>query len=219
MKLLLLSDTHGQNDVLKTLPATDVLIHCGDSTRYGSRDNLREFAEIFGDCDAPVKILIAGNHDACFAKHPIEARQIVAERGITYLQDDWVAIEGIKFWGIPWTPIFLDWYFMANEEKRIEKWGLIPDDVDVIISHGPPYGVLDQLLRGGGKRVGSVEHRNRVFSIQPTLNVFGHIHETYGQTHYGEMDFINCSLLNFYYEMVNQPMVYELKEKNDETSD
>ncbi|MCK4814440.1 metallophosphatase domain-containing protein [bacterium] len=214
MKLLLLSDTHGQNDVLKTLPATDVLIHCGDSTQYGSTDNLREFAEIFGDCNATFKLVIAGNHDACFQKHPFESKDILLANGILYLEDEGVKINGIKFWGIPWTPPFLDWYFMANEEKRIEKWGQVPDDVDVLMSHGPPYGVLDQLIKGG-KRVGSVEHRNKVFSIQPTLNVFGHIHEQYGWKRYVDIDFINCSLLNFHYEMVNQPVVYELKEKNN----
>ena len=211
MKLLLLSDTHGQNDVLKTLPATDVLIHCGDSTRFGSRENLREFAEIFGKCDAPLKLLIAGNHDRCFQNHPLEARQIVAERGIIYLEDDWVAIEGIKFWGIPWTPTFLNWHFMGDEEDLKKKWEKVPVDVDVLISHGPPYTVLDRLMIDG-EQIGSVEHHDRVLFMQPTLNVFGHIHEAYGQEYYAGIDFINCSLLNFGYEMVNQPVVYELGE-------
>ena len=212
MKLLLLSDTHGQNDVLKTLPAADVLIHCGDSTQYGSRDNLREFAEIFGECPATTKLVIAGNHDGCFQKHPFESRDILLANGILYLQDEGVEINGIKYWGIPWTPPFLNWYFMAEGEDLKKKWEQVSDDVDVLISHGPPRNILDGLIRGGG-RVGSVEHHNRVLLIRPTLNVFGHIHEAYGQVHFDGIEFINCSLLNFSYQMVNQHVIYDIKEK------
>jgi len=210
MKLLLLSDTHGQNDILKNLPATDVLIHCGDSTRYGSMDNLREFAEAFGKCDASLKLLIAGNHDRCFQVHWAESERICSKNGIFYLQDSAVVWKGIKFWGIPWTPPFLNWYFMANEEKLIEKWEQVSDDVDVLISHGPPYTILDRLTKGG-EHVGSIEQFDRVLLIGPTLNVFGHIHEAYGQEQYAGIDFINCSLLNFGYEMVNTPVIYEMR--------
>jgi Icc-related predicted phosphoesterase len=189
-----------------------VLIHCGDSTQYGSRDNLREFAEIFGECNSKYKLVIAGNHDACFAKHPKESRDILMAHHIAYLEDEQITIGGLKFWGIPWTPPFLNWYFMADEEKRIEKWEQVPDDVDVLISHGPPYTILDRLTKGG-EHVGSIEHFDRVLLIGPTLNVFGHIHEVYGQEQYAGIDFINCSLLNFNYQMVNQPVVYELKDK------
>lgn len=101
---------------------------------------------------------------------------------------------------------------MANEDDLEKKWGQVPDDVDVLISHGPPYTVLDLLIKGG-EQAGSIDHHDRVLLIEPTLNVFGHIHEAYGQEHYAGIDFINCSLLNFSYEMVNQPVAYTLKDK------
>jgi len=209
MKMVLVSDTHGQNNLLENLPMADVLIHCGDVTRYGSRDNLHEFAEAFSKCDAHYKIAIAGNHDTCFERRFIESNAIMAEQNIIYLHDDGITLDGVKFWGIPWVPTFGVWSFMADEDILAEKWARVPMGVDVIISHGPPHNILDEDAHG--KHVGSFEHSFAVSKLRPKLNVFGHIHEAYGVEHLNGTDYINCSLLNERYIPINKPIVYELK--------
>lgn len=153
--------------------------------------------------------MIAGNHDFCFQKHPEESRGILSDAGIIYLEDEAIELHGIKFYGIPWTPQFGNWAFMGNEDFLSRKWAQVPMDTDVIISHGPPRGILD--ITEEGERTGSIIHRHMVRSIRPKLNVFGHIHECYGRERHFGTDYINASLVNRQYEMVNAPVVYNLE--------
>lgn len=202
IKHVLIADTHGRNDLLDGLPDGDVLIHAGDCTKYGSRKGLQEFADIFGSLPHKNKLLIAGNHDGCFIKHPEEARKIVEAVGIIYLQDEGITLDGLKYWGIPWTPEFFDWAFMGDENFLAEKWAQIPLNTDVIISHGPPKWILDAT-------VGSISHYSEVIQRPGLkLNVFGHIHEGYGIEIKDKITFINCSLLNELYEPTNVPILY-----------
>jgi calcineurin-like phosphoesterase family protein len=201
---ILVSDTHGQNNLLRTIPEGDVLIHCGDATRYGSRKDLKEFVKIFGAADHKTKIMIAGNHDACFVRHPEEARAIVAEAGIIYLEDEGVKINGLRYWGVPWVPLYGPWVFMGNEQLLAEKWAMVDVDTDVVISHGPP-----QYIRDGG--YGSISHGDIVaLVVQPQLNVFGHIHNGYGILVDERITYVNCSLLNDDYEPTNRPVIHDL---------
>lgn len=206
-KHVLISDTHGDYTLLKSLPPADVLIHCGDATKYGSRDELKKFAKAFGKCVAPMKILIAGNHDACFEKHWKEAQGICALEGIFYLQDVAIVHRGIKYYAMPWTPAFNDWYFMATEIEMIEKVSKIPLDTDVLITHGPPKYVRD-LSRG--EFCGSFVLNQAVYKLKPKLHVFGHIHEGYGTVEHDGTRFVNCSLLDGYYQPVNLPIVWTI---------
>ena len=153
--------------------------------------------------------MIAGNHDFCFEKYPDECRSILSDAGIIYLEDEAIELDGVVFYGIPWTPIFRDWAFMASPDGLAERWSHVPHGTDVLISHGPPRGILD--VTEDGESVGSVAHRARVRTIRPKLNVFGHIHETYGSERHYEVDYVNATLVNFQYEMVNQPVLYDLE--------
>ncbi len=210
-KLVLIADTHGRNDLLDGLPDGDVLIHCGDCTRYGSRAGLQEFVEIYGALPHKKKILIAGNHDGCFQKHPKEARAIVKDARVTYLEDDNIRINGLNYWGIPWTPTFNNWWFMGDEDFLAEKWAQIPASVDVIISHGPPAGILD-----GPEVAGSQSQADIVdILLRPRLNVFGHIHEGYGYHKKNGITYVNCSLLNEAYVPGNKPIVLYLDALRD----
>lgn len=154
-------------------------------------------------------MMIAGNHDFCFQKHPEESREILSDAGIIYLEDEAIELEGIKFYGIPWTPKFHDWAFMGDEDFLMRKWDRVPLRTDVLISHGPPRGILD--LTHHREHAGSISHQHVVKSIRPKLNVFGHIHETYGHERHFGTDYINACLVNFQYEMVNQPVLYQLE--------
>lgn len=206
MKLVLISDTHGQNSLLEDLPAGDVTIHCGDATRYGSREGLREFADIYSQAPSAVKILIAGNHDGCFQKHPEEARHIMGTRGIIYLEDSQVIIEGVKFWGMPWTPQYGNFSFMADGMALSEKWRAVPKDVDVLISHGPPKYTLDY---SRGKHCGSEAHGAYITKARHLrLSVFGHIHSGYGFAPRWNTDCANCSLIDNAYQHRNRPIIY-----------
>ena len=153
--------------------------------------------------------MIAGNHDFCFEKYPDECRSILSDAGIIYLEDEAVELDGVMFYGIPWTPQFGNWAFMDSEDNLRERWSLVPHGTDVLISHGPPRGILDTTYEG--EHVGGIEHRSVVRSIRPKLNIFGHIHESYGQESYMGVDYINATLVNFQYEMVNSPVLYNLE--------
>jgi Icc-related predicted phosphoesterase len=151
-------------------------------------------------------------------KHQDEMVKTLSDIGIELLIDRGVEIDGVEFYGVPWTPVFGNWAFMKPEAELKEIWQAVPRSTDVLISHGPPYGVLD--MTHFGERAGSTSHARVIQSIRPKLNCFGHIHECYGSTSIEsklwtadwKIDYVNCTLVNFQYEMVNDPVVYTLED-------
>ena len=216
MKLVLLSDTHNKHRQIK-VPDGDVLIHAGDMCyslgvngvtarlRLG-RDQIADFNAWLGMLPHKHKIVIAGNHDFLFEKKPDEARKLLTNA--TYLQDSAVVIDGVKFWGSPWQPWFGGWAFNAYRGDEIRThWDEIPLDTDVLITHGPPKYVRD---RSQGEFCGSMALNRAVYELEPKLHVFGHIHEGYGTIELDDTQFVNCSLLDGYYQPVNLPIICEL---------
>lgn len=208
MQIVAISDTHGKHRDLKT-PDGDILIHAGDVTRGGTKEQTIEFLEWFAEQKHPYKIFIAGNHDFFFEKtDPDEISSIIPD-GIVYLNDSSVEINGFKFWGSPITPWFNNWAFNRNRGAEIKTyWDLIPYDTDVLITHGPPFGILDKTVYG--KRTGCEELLLRVYQVKPQYHIFGHIHEDYGSFTKGETTFINGSVLDDWYELKNQPKILNL---------
>src|SRR5262245_39467259 len=189
MRIVCISDTHGRHH-LSEVPDGDILIHGGDLTRHGSLADAEEFNRWLGTLPHRHKIVIAGNHDFCFQEEPAEARARITNA--VYLEDSGVEIEGLKFYGSPWTPWFCDWAFMLQRGPELAaKWAQIPANVDVLITHGPPEGILDR------NRVGEVcgcrDLMYRVLEVKPRLHVFGHIHETAGRTDFDGVIFLNAS--------------------------
>lgn len=206
MKLVFISDTHTKHRAF-TPPKGDVLIHCGDFTGNGKPLQAEEFAEWFGEQPHKHKICIAGNHDGCFETVPTIARDIMQRHWVTYLEDSGVTIDGIKFWGSPITPEFNNWYFNRARGAQIKRhWDLIPDDTDVLITHGPPHGVLDKCPMS----VGCEELLKAVQRVQPRIHAFGHIHEGGGARQIGPTHFINCSMLDGWYKPVRKPTVFNI---------
>lgn len=205
-KFIIISDTHSKHELVD-IPEGDILLHAGDFTKRGSLEDVNSFNDWLGTLPHSKKIIIAGNHDFCFEKQNEDARKLMTNA--VYLQDELIEIEGLKIYGSPWQPWFFDWAF--NLPRGIElkkKWDLIPTNIDVLMTHGPPHGILDKINRG--KSVGCEELRLRVEEIQPKLHVFGHIHEDYGTKKINKTTYINGSSCDLGYEPINKPIVIEL---------
>ncbi len=204
MKIIVISDTHGLHWSLN-IPVGDILVHAGDLTNRGILEEVREFNTFLGTLPHPHKIVIAGNHDFCF-----EENREACEEALTnsiYLQDQEITIDGVRFYGSPWQPWFYDWAFNLQRGPDIRaKWDLIPEGPDVLITHGPPFGIGD--FTAQGDQAGCQDLLEVVEKIKPKVHIFGHIHEGYGITSSGATTFINASSCDQLYQPVNLPVVY-----------
>lgn len=221
MRIVCISDTHGLHGRIQ-VPDGDVLVYAGDLCNTGSEDDVLHFAAWIDRLPHRRKIVIAGNHDWYFQKESRLA-QAYLERDVTYLQDSGCEIEGVKFWGSPWQPWFMDWAFNLPRRGLMlrEKWNLIPVDTDVLITHGPPHGILDQVRvqplglwspeeGSSSGPLGCEELAIRLHAVKPRLHVFGHIHDGYGVLQGKQTLFINASICTEAYKPTNPAIVVEL---------
>jgi predicted phosphodiesterase len=205
MRIVAISDTHCMHDRVD-VPDGDVLVHAGDFCMSGKASQVRAFADWFEAQPHRHKIVIAGNHDRSLELDPDLARMMF--RRATYLFDTETEIDGIKFYGSPWQPWFLNWAFnLRRGEPLREKWALIPLDVDVLITHGPPWGVLD--VAYDNEHVGCEELTMAISRNQPKLHIFGHIHEGYGTHREGPTLHVNASTCTLAYAPTNPPIVID----------
>jgi len=204
MKITFISDTHGSHDQLKLEP-TDMLIHAGDISKLGQPEEIQKFLDWWEALPVKHKIFIGGNHDFYLEKSPGLFRRMLSNNYV-YLENREIEIEGIKIWGSPITPYFFNWAFNRQRGAEIRKyWEQIPKDIDILITHGPPLGVGDRTTRG--EAVGCEDLLEIVKKIQPKYHVFGHIHEAYGVYQEEGITFVNASVLNLSYQMVNPPVI------------
>ena len=212
LTLVCISDTHGDHAAL-ALPPGDVLVHAGDVTAHGTELDLLRFLDWFGSRDFAHRLFVAGNHDGFAETHPARAASLAREAGVTWLNDGGCTIDGVAFWGSPITPRFLDWAFMRDPGPDIERhWAMIPSATDVLVTHGPPAGVLDEVERAGGERerTGCPSLLARVDEIRPAVHLFGHIHEGYGRLVRGATTHLNVSTMDRHYRIANAPVLVEL---------
>jgi len=212
-KITFISDTHNKHKHLTSkgmgniLGSGDYLIHAGDCTSMGYTHEIKQFLEWFSDTDFKHKIFIAGNHDFGF-EQLTDIPQVYKDYGVIYLFDNEVTIDGIKFYGSPWQPEFHNWAFnLPRGEELAQKWGQIPNDVDILITHGPAFGILDYAPIGG--HVGCEELYRKIVEVKPKIHVCGHIHDGYGQKTMGGIEFLNASVLNDRYEHAHKPIFVE----------
>ncbi|SDW98027.1 metallophosphatase domain-containing protein [Marinobacter mobilis] len=210
MKLTVISDTHGMHEKIARIPHGDVLIHAGDSLGRGTLEELEALNDWLGRLPHRHKILIAGNHDWCFQNEPEEARRLVTNA--VYLEDSGIEIDGLQFWGSPWTPEFFDWAFnLPRGDALARRWAQIPDSTDVLITHGPPMNILDQVgERFGGQHVGCEALAERVAQLQLRAHLFGHIHESHGREQIDRCLYINASTCNGQFRPDNAPVSVQL---------
>lgn len=209
MKILFISDTHGQHRKLKNLPEADMLIHAGDISKRGEDYEVEDFIKWFSVQNFQYKIFIAGNHDFYFENETITRIQKMLPANSYYLCDTGITIEGINFWGSPITPTFFNWAFNRDRGKEIAKyWSKIPKNTDILITHGPPFGILDQTK--AELNVGCEDLLKKVKLIKPKYHLFGHIHEAYGGYQNAHTTFYNGSTLDENYTMTNKPIIIEI---------
>lgn len=207
MKIVTISDTHTMERSL-VVPDGDVLIHAGDITGRGSIHDLEEFLDWFGGMPHKHKIVIAGNHDWCYENFLREEAINKTNQVATYLEDSSITIDGVKFYGSPWQPEFCNWAFNVPRGKQLaEIWAKIENDTNVLITHGPPYKILD-LCSGG--HVGCEDLLAAAQKL-PNLkyHIFGHIHEGYGSMKFLDVTYINASNCTGNYRPTNQPIVVD----------
>lgn len=229
MKLVAISDTHLQHNFC--VPNADLLLHAGDLTWIGSHEEMIRAVRWLEKLPAKFKVVIAGNHDKLCEKDNYLARALFKEHGIIYLQDEFTIIEGVKIYGAPYQPEFgHGWAFNLRRGLPLkEKWDLIPEDANIVITHGPVYGYGDIVYEGdddngpwGGdfgyikKHVGCRDLRNRLEQIKPRYHLSGHIHNGYGVYRDKHTTYINGSVCNERYQPIHPPIVidYETGETN-----
>ena len=217
MKILLISDTHAQHKGLtkkKWLPEADMIICSGDISSMGRVQEVQEFMEWYGNLDQyKYKIMICGNHDFLFERQPDIAQGLVTDN-VHYLESSGVEIEGIKFYGEPRQPWFHSWAFNVNRGDLKQYWDKVPEDTDVLITHGPPKGYEYLGMTLEGDEVGDEELTTRIEELKNLrLNVCGHIHEGNGIfINTNGTTIINASVLDRHYNLVNKPYLIEIDE-------
>jgi len=208
MKLVAISDTHGLHQQL-TLPKGDMLLHSGDVSNIGTLNGVVDFLNWFSKQDFTYKIFIAGNHDFYFEKVSLSDLAEIIPDNVIYLNDSGVTIEGINIWGSPITPRFGNWAFNRDRGADINlHWQQIPQNTDILLTHGPPHGILDKTY--ANLEVGCEMLIKKINEIQPKYSIFGHIHEAAGQVQKNNIHFINASVVNLRYQVVNLPVVFEI---------
>lgn len=208
MRIVCLSDTHLIHEKRSfEVPEGDVLIHAGDFTMRGTEPEIRCFHRWFTSLPHPHKVVVAGNHDWLFERDPARARALMT--GCIYLEDSAATVQGLCIWGSPWTPWFFDWAFNLHRGDPIRrKWQLIPGGIDILITHGPPLGILD--LTVNDEPAGCGDLLKALERIRPRLHIFGHIHEGYGQIARDGTIYVNASICDERYRGANAPVVVEL---------
>lgn len=182
MRIWHISDTHTYHGLLKVPENIDIIIFSGDATiprdKYKSKEEMLDFIEWFASLDIKYKIFVAGNHDVCIERGLITEVDFV-NRGIIYLYNEEVIIEHLKIFGSPITPTFGEgWAFNKNRYRIHEIWDLISPDTDIIVTHGPPKGILDLSYdrENNLEMCGDLSLKKKIKEIEPKLVCFGHIH-------------------------------------------
>lgn len=223
IRIVCISDTHSLVENVQppfNIPDGDILIHAGDFTNQGNLDKVEEFNSWLGSLPHRHKVVIAGNHDLSFDYEKIQRPELREAKSLMtnciYLEDSTITIEGLKIYGTPRTPLYghhLVGFMISRSDVQMweEACAKIPTDTDILISHGPPLGILDANYKG--EMCGSeVLLRHVVERVKPKYHIFGHIHESYGIATNGSTVFANAATCNIGFPMTatNPPLVFDI---------
>ena len=233
MRITVISDTHTRHGLipLTDLPGGDILIHAGDIMNSGyNKNDIHDFCTWFSNIKGyHDKFFIAGNHDRLFELEPEVVKGYLKDYPmIDYLQDEQVTMyfdgpngdfpeDNIRIYGSPWQPEFYSWAFNLpkNGIQLAGKWEAIPDNTDILITHGPAFGTLDTVVGRPWDALGCELLAERIERLRPKIHVCGHIHSGYGYEFKDGTHFFNASVLDEAYEYTQKPMTFDWdKEKN-----
>lgn len=213
MKITFISDTHTQHNKIE-LSGGDILIFSGDFMSSGHRVyEAQGFLNWFSEQPYKYKIFIAGNHDKYCENNPELFETLVdahVDKNVIYLRDEMIEIEGLKIYGTPWQPYFCNWAFNISEPDRlISLYQNIPEDLDILITHCPPYDILDKShdYRNGEDPLGSKELETVLSQMgehRPKIHCFGHIHGDGGNMLLKDTCYINASVCDENYNPINK---------------
>ena len=227
MRLTILSDTHTRHGLIpmEDLPGGDLLIHAGDIMNSGyNKNDILDFCTWFQSLKQyEDKIFIAGNHDRLFENHPKAVEELTnIFLDIYYLQDDDLVLYGdgpngdmpennIRIYGSPWQPEFYNWAFNLprNGPGLSTRWEAIPENTDILITHGPAFGTLDTVAGRMNEHLGCELLAERIEVIKPKIHICGHIHSGYGYEFKNGTHFFNTSVLDEQYEYTQKPMTFD----------
>lgn len=205
-KICFVSDLHGH---LPKIPDCDILCIVGDICP--AYDHSISFQKLWLEgifnswikwLNIPNVVFTPGNHDFIFQESP----ELIKNPPYYLLLNSSIEINGIKFWGSPFSTLFGNWVFMDTDERLQQYWEKIPPDTNVILTHGPAYSILDW-SNYGDEHTGSKTLRDRILEVKPKIHACGHIHSEYGILEYENIKFINCSYLDDNYKPKNSPIV------------
>jgi Icc-related predicted phosphoesterase len=218
MRITFISDTHNNHKIVTNdLPGGDLLIHAGDISSRGSMLEISNFAEWFNSLDGyKHKVFIAGNHDFGFENNHDMAKTVIQSfPNISYLEDSELIIQDedgrtVRIYGSPWQPEFYDWAFNLPRQGWVleQKWKDIPEETDILITHGPAYGFVDTVI-GRPENLGCELLAKRIASLKPSIHVCGHIHTGYGQVYSDGTNYFNASLLDESYRYSHKPITID----------
>lgn len=211
MRLVCISDTHNKLAKL-TLPPADLLVVAGDITNMGTAQEFIVFNHVVGQIKDKYRfgvLVIPGNHDLGAAKDFNFVKGLLTNVAY-FIHHEEVIIDGKRFFGSAYTPRFCNWSFNLDRGPAIKaKWDLIPNGIDVLITHGPPYGILDETLPND-EHVGCSDLFDAVMRVKPQVHIFGHIHNSYGIKDFNGTTFINACSCNEMYLANNKPIEIEI---------
>lgn len=221
IKVLAMSDCHGNLPPSKDMPKCDLVLIGGDICgHHGVLDQSiwlhKYFTPWLENLPAEKIIGVAGNHDFIWERAP----HLVPKMPWTYLQDDFCMFKGWKIWGSPWQPRFFDWAFNLDEPDLARKWSFIHNDTDIFVLHGPPKHFGDKVIHvrpGEDGYVGSPSLAEKVREVQPKLAIFGHIHPGFGVYQCGGSTLANVSIVDEQYDDVNHPTEFILDVEKEQT--
>ena len=204
VRLVLMSDTHGEHRSLH-VPNGDFLIHAGDFTLFNrSRALVCDFDQWLLQLPHRRKVVIPGNHDFKFAN--ASWRRLVS--AAIFLLNEATEIDGIRIWGSPLTPSNFESFGARAGDDFRWIFSRIPRGTDLVITHGPPWGILDAGERSN-RNEGCKHLLEAICRVAPALHVFGHIHHSYGSKWIGRTLFVNAALAGPNYKLVRHPIVIE----------
>ncbi len=205
-------------ELTSSIPTSDLIIHSGDYTHVGYKHQVQQFCKWYNELkNVGKKIFINGNHEKHVETNPEFLESTLKQYpNLVHLQDETYGLydmdvdKTINIYGSPWQPEFCNWGFNLprNGSELKEKWDNIPENTDILITHGPPHGILD-VMEYDPRHLGDELLRTRVDELKPKIHVFGHIHSGYGYAYINGTHFINAAVLNEEYNFENKPLTVD----------